>query len=116
MATPVEATGNKVRLPVLRDALCRWKRLITESRLHVTDQSSRAPATADSDIRVVHAVQVGDQPRPRWLPVQHSLRDRAGGRHIMPGEAGNPAEVRLRLLGLDANHEAAGTASGFRQG
>ena len=56
---------------------------------------------ADSGLRVVHAVEVLDQARSRWLPVQLLLRERAGGRHIMVGEVGKPAEVCLRLLGVD---------------
>jgi hypothetical protein len=57
-----------------------------------------------STLRVVHAVQIVDQGRPRWLPVQFLLRKRAGGRHITPGEVAKPAEVCARLLGLDADH------------
>jgi len=69
-------------------------------------QAVTGAPSADSGllVRVVHAVQGGDQARPGWLPVQLLLCESAGGRHIMPGEAGKPAEVCLSLLGLDADH------------
>jgi hypothetical protein len=54
--------------------------------------------------RVVHAVQIGDQTRPSWLPVELLLRERAGGRHIVSGEADKSAEVRLGFLRLNADH------------
>src|SRR5271166_1308117 len=67
-------------------------------------QAAIGAPLADSGLRVVHTVQVGDQARPRWRPVQLLLSTCARGRQITAGEAGKPAKVRLRLLGLNADY------------
>src|ERR1700733_991532 len=91
----------KARIEPL-DTECDVARPIHTKRTGTLQATTGAPSS-DSDLRVVHAVQVGDQARPGWLPVQLLLRECAGGRHVTPGEVRKPAEVCLSLLGLDAD-------------
>src|ERR1700722_15046550 len=64
----------------------------------------RGKSRPDLGLRVVHAVKIGYEARPGWLPVQLLLGKGAGGRHVMAGEVSKPSEVGLGLLGLDADY------------
>jgi hypothetical protein len=59
-----------------------------------TLQAATGSPSADSDLRVVHAAQ------SRWLPVQPLLRERAGGRHIMPAKRASQAKCASSSSGL----------------
>jgi hypothetical protein len=43
-------------------------------------QAAAGAPLADSGLQVVHAIQIGDQARPGWLPVELLLCERARGR------------------------------------
>jgi hypothetical protein len=65
-----------------------------------TLQAATGAPSVDSGLRVVHAVEVGNQARARWLPVQLPLRNSARGREVLPHEVGEPAEMRPTSPGV----------------